>query len=136
MIAGIFCLAVSLSALWLTKQAGMPLAGLAELLVVLFLASAAGASVALFCSVFLHPLLALAGTGLILFFPYAAEVKGWHPPADLFPVSTAMGAVINFSFYSTGNNFWRIGVTAVIQTIIFWIAASVIFARSDVTVAS
>src|SRR5215813_3425677 len=135
MIAGIFCLEVGLSALWLANQAGMPLAGLTQLLLMLFLASAAGASVALFCSVFLHPLLALAATMSILFFPFAAEIKGWHPPGDLFPVSTAMRAVINFNFQSSGSSLWRIAAGAVIQTVVFWVAASAVFARRDVTVA-
>jgi hypothetical protein len=136
MITGIFCLAVALSALWLAKLAGVPPTGLGELLLMLFLASSAGASVALFCSVFLHPLLALAATGFILFFPYAAEVKGWHPPRDLFPVSAAIRAVINFTFHNVVNNSWRIGIEAIVQTILFWMAAAVIFARRDVTVAA
>jgi len=136
MIAGIFCLAVGVSALWLTKQADVPVAGLAELLLVLFLASAAGASVALFCSIVLHPLLALAATGLILFFPYFAEIRGWYPPRDLFPVVAAMYTKINFGFHKPDDNLWRIGAGAVIQTLVFWMAASAAFARRDVTVAT
>jgi ABC-type transport system involved in multi-copper enzyme maturation permease subunit len=135
-IAGTFCLAVELAGLWLARQASLPVAGLSELMLALFLASAAGVSVALFCSVFLHPLLAAAATALILLFPYALEPRGWHPPSPLFPVFSTLHVALNFTFRRPGSGLWPIAVGAVIHTVVFWIAASVVFARRDVTVAA
>jgi len=136
LVAGIFCLAVGLAALWLGQQGSVPVAGLMKLMLVLFLASAAGAAVALFCSVFLHPLLAVVATSLILFFPYVAQVRSWHLPNQLFPVFAAIQAAVSFTFQRPARGLLLIGISAVIQTIVFWIAASIIFARRDVAIAS
>jgi hypothetical protein len=135
-IAGIFCLAVGLSAVWLARQASMPVTGLAELMLILFLACAAGASTALFCSVFLHPFLALPATALLLSFPLAAEANGWFLPHYLFPVFAALRVVLSFTFQKPGSGFWSIGIAALLHAVIFWLAASAIFARRDVTVAA
>ena len=134
MITGIFCLAVGLSALWLTRQASMPLTGLAELMLVLFSACVAGASTALFCSTFLHPFLALPATAVLLFFPVAAEASGWYPPHYFFPVFSALRVVLSFTFRKPGSGLWSIGIASLIHAAVFWIAASAIFARQDVTV--
>src|SRR5215472_4181248 len=136
LIEGIFCLAVGLASLWLARRGEMPVAGLAELMLMLFLASAAAASVALFCSLFLHPILAVGATALILFFPYAAEARGWHPPSQLFPVFSATQAALGFSFQKPLSGLWRIGMEAILQVIVFWVAASLVFARKDVAVAT
>lgn len=135
-VAGIFCLAVGVAALWLAKRGEMPVSGLAELMLVVFLASAAGASVALFFSVFLHPLLSAAATALILFFPYAAEARGWHLPSQIFPVFSAIQAALSFTFHKPESGLWRIEMEAICEVVVFWIAASAAFARRDVAVAT
>lgn len=134
LIAGIFCLAVELSSLLLAQQAGMPIAGLAQLMLILFLVCAAGASTALFCSVFLHPLLALPAVAILLFFPYAAEAGGWYFPQYFFPVAAALHVVLGFTFQKPGSGLWQIGFAALIHSIVFWTAAAALFARRDVTV--
>lgn len=136
MIVGMFCLAVGLSALWLAYQVSMPLTGLAQLLFVLFLACAAGASTALFCSVFLHPLLALPATAILLFFPAATEMNGLYLPPYLFPVFSTLRVVFSFTFHKPGSGLWVIAIAAVIHAVAFWMAASALFARQDVTVAT
>jgi ABC-type transport system involved in multi-copper enzyme maturation permease subunit len=136
LIAGIFCLAVELAALWLAQRAGLPVTGLAELILALFLASTAAVSVALFCSVFLHPLLAAGATAIILLFPYALEPKGWYPPGTVFPVFSTLHVALNFTFQKPGSGLWPILMAAVVQMVVFWAAAAVAFARRDVTVAT
>ena len=136
LIAGIFCLAVGLSALWLARHASMPLTGLAELLLVLFLACAAGAATTLFWSVFLHPLLALPASAIVLFFPYAAELYGWRLPQALFPVFAALRVILSFTFQRPKSGLLLLTIAALTQIAIFWFAASVVFARRDVTVAT
>jgi hypothetical protein len=128
-------LEVGLAAVWLARQASMPVAGLAELMLTLFFACAAGAATALFCSVFLHPLLALPATAILLLFPYVAELNGFHAPGYFFPVSATLHLIFNFSFQPPGNGLLPIALAALIHVAIFWLAATAIFARQDVTVA-
>jgi ABC-type transport system involved in multi-copper enzyme maturation permease subunit len=135
LIAGIFCLAVGLSAYWMAREASLPVNGLLELILVLFFACAAGSSVGLFCSVLMHPFLGAAATGVILFLPFAAELKGWYLPGEFFPVSAMLRVVLNFTFQKPGTGLWSIGAESLIQAVIFWMAASLAFARRDVTVA-
>jgi hypothetical protein len=134
-VAGLFCLEVGLSAIWLARQASMPVAGLAELTLILFFACAAATSTALFCSVFLHPFLALPATAVILLVPYAAELNGLHLPGYFFPVSAALRLVFNFTFQRPGSGLMVIGCAAVIHAVVFWLAGCAAFARQDVTVA-
>lgn len=136
LIAGMFCLAVELAALWLAHKAGLPVTGLAELMLVLFLASAAAVSVALFCSVLLHPLLAAGATVIILLFPYMLEPRGWYLPGQIFPVFSTLHVALNFTFQKPGRGLWPIGAAAVAQMVAFWVAAAVVFARRDMTVAA
>src|SRR5207302_5953612 len=54
MIAALLCLLVGAATVLLARQISMPSTGIASLMLVLFLACSAAASVTLFCSVFLH----------------------------------------------------------------------------------
>lgn len=134
LITGMFCLAVGLSAVWLTREASMPISGLAQLLLVLFLACAAAASTALFFSVFLHPILALPVTAIFLLFPFAAEMGTWHLPQYLSPVFSTLRVVLNFTFQRPGAGLGPIAISALVHIIVFWLAASALFVRRDVTV--
>lgn len=136
LISAMFCMAVGLSAMWLARRAAMPVSGLAELMLILFLASVAAASTALFCSTFLHPFLALPATAALVFLPFAAEADGWHLAGNLFPVFVAMRLVLGFSFHSPLSGLWATGIAALVHTSLFWLAASLVFARRDITVAS
>lgn len=134
LIAGTFCLAVGLSAMWLANRAAMPVSGLVELMLVLFLASAAAASTALFCATFLHPFLALPATAVLILFPFATQAEGL--PRYLFPVFGAVRLVLGFTFHSQLSGLWATGIGALVHAAVFWVAAAVVFARRDVTVAS
>ena len=113
----------------------MPLTGLAQLLLLLFLACAAAASTALFFSVFLHPILALPVTAIFLLFPFAAEMGNMYLPQFLFPVFSVLRVVLNFTFQRPGTaGLGPIAIAATVQAIGFWLAASALFARRDVTV--
>jgi hypothetical protein len=125
-----------MATLWLAQQAGVSPTGVLPLMLVLFLSCLSAAAVALLCSVLMHPFLALAGTLLILLFPFAVELKGWYLPNLLFPVAAFLRVVLNFSFQQSSTEIWRIGVTALLHALVFWMAASAAFARQDVTIAS
>jgi hypothetical protein len=132
----VFCLAVSVSAVWLAHQASAPVTGLAELMLMLFPACAAAAATALFCSAILHPLLALPVVAFILLFPLVTEAGGLNVPLYFFPVFAAMRAVLAFKFQRPETGLLSIAVAAMIHVAVFWGAASVVFLRRDVTVAS
>lgn len=136
LVTGVFCLAVSVAAVWLAHQASAPVTGLAELMLMLFPACAAGAATALFCSVFLHPLLALPAAAFILLFPLVTEAGGLNVPPYFFPVFSAMRAVLAFKFQRPETGLLSIAAAAMIHVAVFWGAASVVFLRRDVTVAS
>ncbi len=134
LIAGAYCLAVGLATAWLCTQIGASADGLPAFMVVLFLCCMAAASVGLFWSVMMHPVLALAATGLTLALPLLLPAKHFLAGA-LFPVLAMARSVLHFDFGDADRSLWRIGAAAVVQTVIFFVAASAIFARKDVTIA-
>jgi hypothetical protein len=138
MITSAFCLEVGLSASWLAHETSMPATGLVPLMLMLFFACSAGVSTALFCSVFLHPLLAFPATAMLLLFPLAAEGNGLHLPKyfSFSPVTAALREVFRFTFQRPVNGLWVIAITSLIQIVVFWLGACILFARRDVTVAA
>src|SRR5437588_12514864 len=86
MIAGLLCLLVGAATVFLARQIAMPSTGIASLMLVLFLACSAAAAVALFCSVFLHPFLALGSVSLLLGSPYLLQANEVFPLSVFIPV--------------------------------------------------
>jgi len=136
LIVGMCCLAVGLATWWLARQAAFPTSGLGAYMLVLFLGCAACAAVSLFSSVFLHPFVALPVAIIILFLPLALELRGVYRSAVLFPVSAVTHVASDYTFQPPGTGLWRIGGAAAVQTIVFLLMASVVFARRDITVTS
>jgi ABC-type transport system involved in multi-copper enzyme maturation permease subunit len=133
MIAGAYCLAVGLATAWLCAQIGASTDGLPGLMLALFLCCMAAAAVGLFWSVMMHPVLALTATGLTLVLPLLLPAR--HLPGEaLSPVFALARGVLRFDF-GVDAAFWKIGVTAVIQTAIFFAGAAALFAHKDVTIA-
>ncbi len=133
-ISAWFCLLVGVITTWLRHKGDLSSSGMAAITLVLFLCCVTAASAALFCSVFLHPLLATVATSAVLLLPLATDAAGWYPPGELFPVTAAIRVLRDFQFRSPGTGIWGIAAGAALETIFFWIAASVIFARRDVTI--
>lgn len=136
MIVALLCAVMGGAIAYLALHGSMPTTGLGPIILALFLASAASASVALFCSVLLHPLLAMAATALILLLPVVLEPQGVYPPGILFPVYAILHIVNDFRFLAPGSGLWRVIAAAFIQVIAFWAGASLLFAHQDVTAAS
>ncbi len=129
-----FCFMVGAITAWLCHKGGTPAIGVPALAAILFLCCMTAVSTALFCSVFLHPLLAAAATSAILLLPLATDAAGWYPPGELFPVSAMVRVLRDFQFRAPGTGIWAIAAGAVLETFFFWMAASAIFARRDVTI--
>jgi ABC-type transport system involved in multi-copper enzyme maturation permease subunit len=131
-IAGFFWIVIACTTLGLSREAGYPTAELFPLFVALFCCSLATTSVALFYSVFLHPLLATAATSATLLLGYLVQPWGWRLPDVVSPVSSIFGLLERFQL-DQGGRAWGLSLAALIYAGVFLIAGSAIFARRDVT---
>src|SRR5579871_912937 len=141
MISALFCLAVGAATLFLARQVAMPMEGLPSFMAPLFFGCMATASVALFCSILLHPLIALGGASIVLLLPLAIEAHGWHVTRALFPVASIARAVLEWSLGSDfrhpihTHGLGRMAVASLIQAVLFLICSAVAFTRRDITTA-
>jgi hypothetical protein len=135
MIAALFCLLVGGTAAWLGQQGGFRTDGLAAITILLFCCCVAAAATALFFSTFLHPLLAMAATSLVLVLPLVFIQRGWPVPWMLFPVGALFRTLwTSFHFEPVGSAAVKLTLSALAQAITFWVAAAFVFARRDVTI--
>jgi hypothetical protein len=134
-IAAIFCLLIGACVAWLGQQSGIATGGLAVMILALFTCSVAAASAGLFFATFLHPFLATAATSALLALPMVLEQAGWTAPAALFPVVAFFRTLWkDYRLQAAVNGGWAIVIAATGQTLIFWLAAALVFARRDVTI--
>jgi hypothetical protein len=135
LIAVIFCLLVGLCVTWLGQQGGIATSGLGMMMLALFACSVAAASAGLFFATFLHPFLATAATSAWLALPVVLEQAGWQPPAELFPVVAFFRTLWkDYRLQTVVHGGWAIVIAAIGQTLVFWLAAALVFARRDVTI--
>jgi len=86
----------------------------------------------MFLATFLHPLLAIAGTSVLIGGGAAAQLKGMQA-ATLFPVYELNSAALQLM---EGEKFHAIMVpVALIEIVVFWLLAGLIFNRRDIAVA-
>lgn len=134
MISAIFCVAVGAAAFGGAFNAGMASTGLMGLVFLVFLACCLAASIGVFCSTFLHPMLAAGVATALLALPALARAHGWNFPPVLFPVAAIVQRVMEFRFGSPGGG-WIPAAGALAQIVLFWAAGARAFARRDVTTA-
>lgn len=135
MISAFFCLLIGVTAAWLARQGNVEITGLAMAMAVLFFCCVLSAAIGLFFSVFLHPLPALGLSSTILALPLLMDQAGLPAPWSLFPPAAFFHiAEMNFGFQLLGEAMPRLCLIAILQTLIFWVAASAIFDRRDVTI--
>jgi ABC-type transport system involved in multi-copper enzyme maturation permease subunit len=132
--AGLFCALVAAIAVWLSQESGINGQGIPLVATALFCCCVAAAATALFFSTFLHPLLAAGAVSVMLGFPFALEALGRAPAWELSPVAWLFHFLQAFELQPPGSEIGKIIVAALFQTAIFWVAASVVFARRDVTI--
>jgi ABC-type transport system involved in multi-copper enzyme maturation permease subunit len=118
----------------LYRQAGYPPNDLPILILALFCCCLAASSVALFYSVFLHPLLAAMAGAVTLVLPYVAQAAGGHLAGQWFPVFAAVGMLEKFQLDVAAES-WTIAVAAILWTLAFLAAGAAVFNRRDVTTA-
>lgn len=135
MISALFCLLIGCTAAWLGQQGGIRTDGLTAIALLLFCCCVAASSTAVFFATFLHPLLATAATSTVLALPLAFIQAGRHAPWALFPVAALFRTLwMTFHFQPLGSVVQLIMLGAIVHTIVFWLAAALVFARRDVTI--
>jgi ABC-type transport system involved in multi-copper enzyme maturation permease subunit len=133
-IVAVFWLLIAGSMAVLYHQAGYPPDDLPVLILALFCCCLAASSVALFYSVFLHPLLAAIAGAVTLVLPYVAQAAGWQLPGHWFPVFAAVGMLEKFELDVAAES-WAITMSAILWTLAFLAAGAAAFNRRDVTTA-
>jgi len=134
MAAALFCALVGGIAQWLCQEGGFNSQGIPAAILALFMSCMAAAAVGLFFATFLHPLLAIAATSMLLGFPFALEAAGRTPVWALSPVAWMFHFLLGFKFQPPDGEVVKIIAAALCQTAIFWLAAAAVFARRDVTI--
>lgn len=130
-IAGLFWIVIACAMLVFPHQTASS-ATLVAIFVALFCCSFATAAVALFYSVFLHPLLATFVASATLALPYL--VKPWSSPelSMWFPVSGIFVLLQNYQIRPV-NEVWSVALAAIAYSVLFLLAGSLIFSHRDVT---
>ncbi|HLK54549.1 MAG TPA: hypothetical protein VKU42_13905 [Candidatus Angelobacter sp.] len=132
-ISAIFCLLIGSTAAWLGQQGGIATDGLAAITLAIFCCCMAAAAMALFFATFLHPLPAMGAASVILFLPFLLDRTGSHPWA-FFPVASLIHTLWTTFQFRPVSGLPTLILMAIFQALACWIAASVIFARRDVTI--
>lgn len=115
---------------WTFMLLGSRAAAIIPLVIMLLLASILAGTVALFFSTFMNPLFTLLCTSLAL---GTSAFLGRHVPSFL-PAYTLLDSVMSFTFHGGTPYPWTAAIWAVLEIVIFWVAASVVFARKDIAV--
>jgi len=135
MISALFCLLIGGTAAWVGQEGGIATDGLGPVMLALFCCCVASAATGLFFAVFLHPLLAMAATSIILALPLALDQAGLHAPWAFFPVAGLFQMLwTTFHFQPGVDGVPTLIVAALCQTLFFWMATALIFSRRDVTI--
>jgi hypothetical protein len=130
----IYSLALGLTGYLTFARAGSNPLKVAPLILMLLCATVLAGTVALFFSTFSSPLVTLIATSLVLGGGAALNVHVGGKLMALFPVYTLLRAVLEFSFQHSAEVHWIAVLSAVIETVLLWLAASWLFSRRDVTV--
>ena len=115
---------------WTFALLGASPAAIIPLVVMLLLASILAGTVALFFSTFMSPLFTLLCASVVL---GTSALFGKHVPSFL-PAYMLLDSVMSFTLHNGGRYPWVAAIWAVLEIVILWVAASVIFARKDIAV--
>jgi ABC-type transport system involved in multi-copper enzyme maturation permease subunit len=130
----IYCVALGMAGAWVLPQVGVPAMRFGLLLLGLAVASLLTACLALFFSIFLHPLLATGATLVIVGAPLLVEVVWNSPWAALVPVYAILQGFLNLSQGATAFQGWLI-LLALGETALVWLVSAWIFSWKDVALA-
>ena len=129
-----FCVALGVAGAWTLPQAGVPVARFWFLLLGLLAASLLTACMALFFSIFLHPLLATGVTVVIVGAPLLVTAVWNSAWTAIIPVYAILQGFLSLMERTTALTGWLI-VLALAETAALWVVSSWLFGWKDVAVA-
>ncbi|HSB74667.1 MAG TPA: hypothetical protein VLC12_03405, partial [Terriglobales bacterium] len=130
----IYCVALGAAGAWILPQVGVAARRFWSLLPGLAVASLFVACLALFFSIFLHPLLATGATVVIAGAPLLAGAVWNSPWAAVIPVYAILQGFLNFSARTPAATEW-LTLLALGETALLWIVSAWLFSWKDVAVA-
>jgi hypothetical protein len=131
--AVIYLTAMGVFGSMLFSAAGLPIAQLWELLVLLLVACAVAATGALLFATFMPPIVAVACSALA--FGVGVGLAQVGVTRCFLPVYTLVGAVTSYSDSPRWAPEWAPAIWGAVQAVLLWLAASWIFERRDIAVA-
>ena len=118
---------------WLAHRAGLPTSGVWPVAVLVVAASAIAAAVGMFFSTFLNPFLAIALT--VTMFAAPGLLHPEHRPGfRLIPGLPVLLDILQFRFRAGWTMDWGAVLITVIEAVMFWGAAVLVFTHRDIAV--
>lgn len=128
------CLSLALARSWIAARMELPVGQVWISAGLVLAAALLAASVAMFWSTFSHPLAAVIGASLLMGAPLAAAQRLGGEWMQVLPVYW-LGSLAVAPGQSGWEVPWAVLALAAVEGVAFWMAASWIFSRRDVTAA-
>ena len=131
----LYCFCMGLTGSWVLGQGGFSISRLWFLMFCFLAVCVLAAAVAVLFSTFMPPLFATLASAFALGFPIATSMMLGHSWAYLIPVYPLLDLFLKASFVIEERPSWTPLLLAWIETAVFSLLASWIFAQRDVAVA-
>jgi hypothetical protein len=135
-ISAIYAAGMLVSAWGLQHRMEFPLQPLLSLIAITLVACVATNTIALLFATFLHPLFAMAATALAVAVPFALAHSFAAGAMNTLPVAALLDSIASFSFARSWSVPWGAIWLALLQGVVFWMAAAWIFSKRDIAVAT
>ncbi len=132
-IAAVYALLSAFCSVWLTSRMMVSSNGVWELVPLVIAGAMISASVAVFLSTLLNPYFATACTLAIFAAPIMVQAQH-HAGWVWLPGFPLLVQFVRFNFRPDWSPNWMTVVTAILESIVFWMAAAAIFQRRDMAV--
>ncbi len=128
-----YALIFGLCGVWLTARAALPSGPLWSVVMLVMAGSVAAATVAMFFSTFLNPYVATAVTLLLFCAPGALHAQR-HAWLVWLPGLPILANLLHFNFRPDWTANWIAAILALLDSVLFWMAAAAVFNRRDIAV--
>jgi hypothetical protein len=132
--AALYCTAFGMIGAWVFARAGFTGTRVIPIAIMLFAASALTGSVALLFSTFLSPLFTIALTAMVVGINGVVQ-RSAALFAQVLPTYTLMQSILVFSFNNNWTPAWAAVGWALVESVMVWALASLVFSYRDLAVA-
>lgn len=129
-----YAITYGLCAMWVCKQALLPAEGVWSTVLIVIASSVLAATVALFFAAFTNPYLSIAATVLVFLGPGFFQLQGYSW-SQWFPGFPLLLSLFQLQLSPRFHVDWRLLLLAVLQALLFCLAAAVLFNKRDIAVA-